>query len=180
MSYGRAMMSGMRQDGGVGRRTAGGEEVAGMTNDSRFTTGVLNLSDASRFLGVPRQTFHRWARGYERGGALLHVLETQRRREASVTFVAMAEAHVLNALREAGVRPQRIRPALRKLQKEFGCEYVLIAPELATDGVDVLWDFAQTKAGHGLIEGGTGQLVIREIVQDYLQYVAWGTDDFPT
>jgi uncharacterized protein (DUF433 family) len=66
------------------------------------------------------------------------------------------------------------------LQKEFGCEYVLIAPELATDGVDVLWDFAQTKAGHGLIEGGTGQLVIREIVQDYLQYVAWGNDDLPT
>jgi uncharacterized protein (DUF433 family) len=72
-----------------------------------------------------------------------------------------------------------IRPALTRLQKEFGREYVLVAPELATDGIDVLWDFAGTKESAGLIEGSTGQLVIREIVEDYLQYVARAADGYP-
>jgi uncharacterized protein (DUF433 family) len=159
------------------RDSGGGRQV---TDDLRFSMGVLNLLDASRFLGIPRQTFHRWARGYERGKPLLHLLNANGTRQAPVTFAALTEAHVLNALREAGVRPQRIRPALRRLQKEFGHEYVLIAPELATDGIDVLWDFARTKAGEGLIEGGTGQRVMREIVNDYMQYVTWGGDEYPT
>jgi uncharacterized protein (DUF433 family) len=56
---------------------------------------------------------------------------------------------------------------------------VLVAPELATDGIDVLWDFARTEAGAGLIEGRTGQHVIREIVADYLQYIARADDGYP-
>lgn len=97
-----------------------------------------------------------------------------------VTFIALAEAHVLDALREAGVRPQKIRPALDKLKEEFGREYVLAARELATDGVDVLWDFSQTEAGRELITGDTGQGVIREIVEDYMSYIAWDDSGYPS
>lgn len=148
-------------------------------DDVRFSMGVLNMTDAARYLGLPNQTFHRWARGYERGEPLLHVLDGEGARGATVTFAAIAEAHVLQALREAGVRPQRIRPALRRLQAEFGREYVLIAPELATDGIGVLWDFSRTEDGAGLIEAGTGQHVMREIVRDYLSYVRWDGDPYP-
>lgn len=146
--------------------------------DERFTEGLLNLAQAGRYLRVPRQTFHRWARGYERGKPLLHVLDYDRT-PLPVTFIALAEAHVLGALRDAGVRPQRIRPALTKLQKEFGRDYVLVAPELATDGIDVLWDFSKSNAGQGLIAADTDQHVIREIVQDHMSYIAWGNDGFP-
>jgi uncharacterized protein (DUF433 family) len=148
-------------------------------DDLRFSAGLLTMADSARFLGIPRQTFHRWARGYESGGPLLHVLAPKREREAPITFIAMAEAYVLWALREAGVRPRRIRPALGRLQAEFGRDYVLVAPELATDGIDVLWDFSRTEEGAGLIEGHTGQHVIREIVADYLRYVSWGGDGYP-
>ncbi|WP_213454137.1 DUF433 domain-containing protein [Rhizomonospora bruguierae] len=147
-------------------------------DDARFTEGLLNLAEAGRYLHVPRQTFHRWARGYRRGEPLLHVIgkgETS----LPVTFIALAEAHVLDALRDAGVRPQRIRPALQRLQEEFGRKYVLVAPELATDGIDVLWDFARSEAGHGLIAGDTGQHVIREIVADHLEYIAWDERGVP-
>lgn len=147
--------------------------------DDRFTVGILNLADTARYLRVPRQTLHRWARGYERGEPLLHV-RPRDEGAAPVTFIALIEAAVLEALREAGVRPQRIRPALTRLQAEFGTEYVLTARELATDGIDVLWDFSRTSDGEGLIEGRTGQGVMREIVKDYLNYISWDGGAVPT
>ncbi|MFC4012636.1 DUF433 domain-containing protein [Nonomuraea purpurea] len=149
-------------------------------DDIRTRNGLLNQSDAARFLSIPQQTFNHWARGYERGRPLLHVLpQPADHRMATVPFAAMAEAYVLDALRAAGVKPRKIRPALERLQREYG-QYVLVAPELATDGIDVLWDFSKTSPeGEGLIEGSTGQQVIREIVTDYLQYVVRAEDGYP-
>jgi len=39
----------------------------------RFNVGLLDMTDSARFLGIPRATFHRWARGYRasRNGVLL-------------------------------------------------------------------------------------------------------------
>ena len=148
-------------------------------DDVRTAMGLLNISDAARYLGIPAQTFRRWAVGYDRGGPLLHLLPAEER-HARVTFIALSEAWVLEALRKAGVRPQKIRPALRQLQKEFGREYVLVAPELATDGIDVLWDFSRSSAGEGLIEGRTGQRVMRAVVEDYLQYITRAEDGYPS
>ena len=153
--------------------------MVGAVDDARTRIGLLNQSDAARFLDIALQTFSRWARGYEKGRPLLHVLARAGTREATVPFVAMAEAYVLDALKRAGVKPHKLRPALAKLQQEFGHEYVLVAPELATDGIDVLWDFSRTEAGAGLIEASTGQHVIREIVTDYLEYIIRAEDGFP-
>jgi uncharacterized protein (DUF433 family)/transposase-like protein len=149
-------------------------------DDVRFARPVMSMADAARHLGIAQQTFHRWARGYPRGGPLLHVPEPESIRQASVPFIALAEAWVLQGLRQAGVRPQKIRPALEQLQQRFGREYVLASQELVTDGISVLWDFSKTEAGFGLIEGGSGQAVIREIVQDYLTYVGFTSDDYPS
>lgn len=150
----------------------------GPVDDIRFAQGLLNTSDAARYLGIPRTTFREWATAGANGPPLLHTLESSPR-SASVTFIALAEAYVLDALRDAGVRPQKIRPALDRLQKEFGRRYVLVAKELATDGIDVLWDFSRMPEGEGLIEGATGQRVMREIVEDYLQYLTWADDGYP-
>jgi uncharacterized protein (DUF433 family) len=155
-----------------------GKEVRSVT-DLRFTEGLLDMSDAARFLGIPRTRFQRWARGAANAAPLLDVAPVEKGR-AQVTFIAMTEAHVLEALRNAGVRPDRIRPALDRLAKEFGRRYVLASRNLATDGIDVLWDFSRTREGEGLMEGRTGQLVLREIVEDYLTYITWADDDYPS
>lgn len=145
----------------------------------RTTTGLLNQSDAARFLGIPRQTLKHWAHGYQDGQSLLHVLPYHEQRKATVPFAAMAEAHVLKALRQAGVIPHKIRPVLKELQEQFKTDYVLLAPEFATDGIDILWEFSRTRAGTGLIEARTGRHVIREIVTHYLQYVVRDEAGFP-
>ncbi|HET7015635.1 MAG TPA: DUF433 domain-containing protein [Streptosporangiaceae bacterium] len=147
-------------------------------DDKRFTMGVLDMSDAARYLDVARSTFHRWAQGYDRGGPLLHVIPAPARK-AQVPFIAVAEAYVLTALRQAGVKPTKIRPALDRLSAEFGREYVLVAPNLATDGIDVLWDYSRSEEGRDLMEGSTGQLVMREIVKQYLSYITWADDELP-
>lgn len=102
------------------------------------------------------------------------------RRVASVSFITLTEAYVLEALRTAGVQVRKIRPALSVLQREFGTEYALTAPNLATDGIDVLWDFSKTPGGRGLIEARTGQTVIRAIVEDYLTYISREDNGQPT
>ncbi len=148
-------------------------------SDPRFDVGLLDISDAARFLGIGRGRFHRWAHGYAHGAPLLDVVPAAPGR-AQVTFIAMAEAHVLEALSTAGVRPARVRPTLNRLAAEFGRDYVLASRNLATDGIDVLWDFSRTSEGEGLMEGHTGQMVMREIVEDYLTYVTWADDGYPS
>lgn len=81
-----------------------------MAEDVRFTRPLLTLADAGRHLGIPRQALHRWARGYEYGGRLLHVVEPDNGRRAVVPFVALAEAWVLFGLRNAGVRLSGFAP----------------------------------------------------------------------
>jgi uncharacterized protein (DUF433 family) len=141
--------------------------------------GLLDISDAARFLGIGRGKFQRWAHGYVHGAPLLDIVSAPPG-QAQVTFIAMAEAYVLEALTRAGVRAARIRPALNRLSAEFGRGYVLASRNLATDGIDVLWDFARTAEGEGLMDGRTGQMVMREIVEDYLTYVTWGDDGYPS
>ncbi|MEV4573916.1 DUF433 domain-containing protein [Nonomuraea jabiensis] len=149
-------------------------------DDIRTWNGLLNQSDAARFLSIPQQTFNHWAHGYERGRPLLHILpQPAEHRMATLPFVAMAEAYVLGALRAAGVKPRKIRPALERLQREIG-QYVLVAPELATHGTDVLWDFSKTSSeGEGLLDDSTGYRQIREIVTACLQSIVRAEDGYP-
>ncbi len=150
-----------------------------MSDDIRFSVGLLDFADASRVLEIPNQTFRRWALGDANAKPLLHTVNPGDRQHARASLITLSEAWVLAALRDAGVRVNRIRPALMRLSKEFGSAYVLTAPELATDGIDVLWDFSRTRAGEGLIVGATGQGVMREIVADYLTYVTRADDGYP-
>ncbi|WP_024801163.1 DUF433 domain-containing protein [Nocardia sp. BMG51109] len=147
-------------------------------NDVRFSLRILNVADSARYLGISATTLGRWTKPGDRGDSLIHVREAPLRK-ASVPFIGLTEAFVLNALRAAGVRLHKIRPALTELQRRFGTEYALVSPNLATDGVSVLWDFARTHEGSDLIDS-SGQHVFREIVSDYLQYVTWGEDQLPT
>ncbi len=81
-------------------------------SDPRFDVGLLDMADAARFLGIGRDRFRGWARGPAHGAPLLDMVPAER--GAQVTFIAMTEAHVLQALSTAGVRgphPACARPA---------------------------------------------------------------------
>ena len=54
----------------------------------------------------------------------------------------MGLAEVLAALRRSGVPMQRIRPALQAIEAEIGLEHALASRRLFTDGVELLFDYA--------------------------------------
>lgn len=160
----------------------------------RFEIPLYTLTEAARYLIVPRSTMETWARGYERrpavgavvkGEPLIAAADPVPRGSAVLPFVGVAEAYVLNAFRRAGVPMQRIRPAIDWLLGNVG-PHALASEDLYTDGAEVLWNFAQ-HCGEGspdervvkhLIVARSGQYVFKDIVEHYLQQIRFGDDKY--
>jgi uncharacterized protein (DUF433 family) len=155
---------------------------------------LYTLTEAAKYLVVPRATLATWADGYERrpaassvvkGEPIITALAQGRPGYARLPFIGVAEAYVLNAFRRAGVPMQRIRPSVDWLIKNVG-PYALASEDLFTDGAEVLWRFAQ-KSGEGssddlvvrgLIVPRSGQYVFKEIVEHYLKQITFGDDKY--
>jgi hypothetical protein len=89
-------------------------------------------------------------------------------------FVGLGEAYVLAAFRAAGVAMQRIRPAIERLEKEFGLHQVPASERLMTDGADVLYRYTQEdgpELGEHLVVVCNQQGVFQDVVQQYLQTI---------
>ena len=165
-----------------------------MPPDLRFDVPLYTLTEASRYLIVPRPTLSTWIEGYERRrpsappvkkGPIVTAFPARGLGHARLPFVGIAEAYVLNAFRRAGVPMQRIRPSIDWLLKNVG-PHALASKDLYTDGAEVLRHFAQ-QAGEGspddqvvkgLIVPRSGQYVFKEIVEHYLKQISFGPDDF--
>lgn len=156
--------------------------------DDRFTVPLYTMGEAASSLGVPAQTFSRWARGYHlprpSGRATDSppiVTAIGDGRGAVVPFVGLAEGLVLAAFREAGVPLQRIRPALNVLQRELGVEHALASKRLFTDGAEVLYDFGDTSRIdpevrdrlRDLVVLRNGQRVFAPVVNAYLKRITY-------
>jgi len=165
-----------------------------MPPDLRFDVPLYTLTEASRYLVVPRPTLTTWIEGYERRppsaapvkkGPIVTALPVRGQGQARLPFVGIAEAYVLNAFRRSGVPMQRIRPSIDWLLENVG-PHALASKDLYTDGAEVLWHFAQ-QAGEGspddqvvkgLIVPRSGQYVFKEIVEHYLKQISFGPDKF--
>jgi uncharacterized protein (DUF433 family) len=161
-----------------------------MADDTRFSVPLYTLTEAATSLGVPPQTFTRWARGYSlprpSGRPTVSppvVTAIGSGRGPVVPFVGLAEGLVLAAFRRAGVPFQRIRPALAALESDLGVEHALASRRLYTDGAEVLYDYAGRSKDDGvrdhvreLVVVRSGQRVFTEVVAQYLKRVTYDTD----
>ena len=159
-------------------------------DDPRLVVPLLTIAQAAVYLDVPASTLHTWARGYEwrrpSGGvataAPLVFAHQADGRNPTLPFIGLAEAHVLTAFRKAGVRVQRIRPALATLTREMGLGYALASRRLYTDGCEVLYDYARHQGDEvvrSLTVVRSGQNVFPEVVDEYLQLVTWDAAGWP-
>jgi uncharacterized protein (DUF433 family) len=159
---------------------------------NRFETPLYTVAEASRYLGVSDSTFRGWARGYTHrspgrpdvhGKPIVTTVDGLPRGTASIPFVGLAEGMVLAAIRKLGVPLQRIRPALDRLQDEFGLDHALASERLYTDGAEVLYDFGQKDSDNGaaamqLVVVRNGQHMFTEIVEQYLRRIEFAPDGY--
>lgn len=155
---------------------------------------LYTVADAARIVEVPPSTLASWAKGYIRrfpdradvvGDPVVSYVEPHHRGEPTVTFVGLAEAVVLAAVRRSGVPMQRIRPALLELQREIGLEHALASKRLYTDGAELLYDYAERRANapegqlaRELVVVRSRQRVFTEVVDAYLRRIEYGRDGY--
>jgi uncharacterized protein (DUF433 family) len=164
--------------------------LMGTRDDRRYSLPLYSVAEAARYLDVPASTFRAWVHGYERtaagrgrvvGDPIVTSLPPQG--GAAIPFVGFVEGFVLTALRRAGVPLQRIRPALNYLQRELGLAHALASRRLYTDGAEVLYDYAERRAGAAearaleLVVARSGQGVFTEAVQSYLRRIEFASDE---
>jgi uncharacterized protein (DUF433 family) len=157
--------------------------------DTRFVVPLYTVPEAARYLGVPPTTFATWVKGYRRkpkgrqvvGKPIVTALPGDGRRASTVPFIGLSEGLTLAAFRRAKVPLQRIRPALEVLKHEIGLEHALASKKLYTDGVEILYDYAEKTGDHNvreLVVVRDNQRVFTEVVEDYLQRVDFGSDGY--
>lgn len=159
----------------------------------RFAVPLYTVAEAANYLDVPSSTLRSWTHGYSkrlgnrtvRGAPVLTTIPQKHRLEPVIPFVGLAEGLVLSAIRKSGVPLQRIRPALERLDTEFGLKHALASKRLYTDGAEVLFDYAiGTHAGQDreipqdLAVVRNGQRVFKEIISSYLKRVQFDTDGY--
>ncbi|MGH3686277.1 MAG: hypothetical protein ACRDQY_02180 [Pseudonocardiaceae bacterium] len=158
----------------------------------RFATPLYSVAEAARYLDVPASTFATWTHGYRRrpagrrevvGGPVLTALPRSGIRAPVILFIGLAEGLVLVAMRCSGVPLQRIRPALERLEEEFGLTHALASQRLYTDGAEVLFDYAESAddptAAREFVVVRNDQRVFNEVVAAYLQRVEFGPEGCP-
>jgi uncharacterized protein (DUF433 family)/transposase-like protein len=140
--------------------------------DPRRRYGVFNVQEAAKYLGVRPSTMRNWAHGT--GEAKPVITADREDGHLTVPFIGFAEAFVLTALRQAGVPMQRIRPAVRDLEREIGLEHALASRNLATDGAEVLYRYAGDEPDHTVVRSKQRQF--RKAVEDRLRPVHYAAD----
>jgi uncharacterized protein (DUF433 family) len=153
----------------------------------RFVVPLYTLAETARYLDVPPSTLGTWAHGYQRqpagrpavkGAPVLTAFRKVGNRGPVIPFVGLAEGLVLTAMRRSGVPLQRIRPALDRVNEEFGLSHALASRRLYTDGAELLFDYAENgkdrdaaDAARELVVVRNGQRVFNDVVEAYLRKI---------
>jgi len=94
----------------------------------------------------------------------------------SVPFVGLVEAYVISLLRKTGLPIRDIRPALERLNSEFGIEHALASDRLRSDGAKVLCDFGINNPE--LVVLRNNHRVFNGILENFLQDLGRGSRGF--
>jgi uncharacterized protein (DUF433 family) len=142
----------------------------------KYRDPILTPLETARHLHIPSSTMHRWLHESAAGVPLIHAVEPEKRGWASLPFIAVVEAYVLQSLRDLGLSLGKIREAADAVRREFQEPYALATQKISTDGVDI---FVEMADGEGLHRARDGQQPIREVIQGYLRYITWAADSSP-
>src|SRR5262249_34524932 len=128
----------------TGYRERGGEGGQARARGSALHGSLFMIDEAAHHLGLPRSTLSDWTRRQAGPAPLVHGIEPETPRSASLPFVSLVEAHMLRGFRELGLSAQGLRESVTRLREKLGDEYALATRNVATDGVDLLVNMAES------------------------------------
>ncbi len=138
-------------------------------------TAALYLPrEAAAYLRLPESTLHGWLSPRHGEAVLVHSVSGAPHGAPRIPFVGLIEAYVLRSLRDLKLRTKTIEQAAAAVRREFGTEYGLATKKIATDGIDIFIEYAESG---DLARAHDGQRPIRETIQDYLRYIDWDECD---
>jgi uncharacterized protein (DUF433 family) len=134
---------------------------------------AYSLREAAALIGVPMSTLHKWTKG--------RTFPTKRGTQASapiietpaphfLSFTNIVEAHILAGFRRERVALEKIRRAVRFVDRHYRVKHALALEDFQTDGVDLFIE----RLDHGLVNASRdGQNAMRAIVETHLRRVEY-------
>ncbi|HLQ57406.1 MAG TPA: DUF433 domain-containing protein, partial [Streptosporangiaceae bacterium] len=118
-----------------------------------------------------------WTRRLAGPAPLVHRVQPETPRSASLPFVGLVEAHMLRGFRELGLSAQGLRESVCRLRERANDEYALATRRVASDGASLLFDMAQSHDEPQWTRAVDGQAAINEVIERYLKFVSWSKKD---
>ena len=135
---------------------------------------AYRFGDAASYLGIAITTLRAWLKGMSytnkdgTSGFFKPVFSLPEPDRPLLSYMNLVEAFVLSGLRRKHqIRLDKIRVAIKALQREFQSTHPLAEHEFETNGVDL---FVQ-QYGQLINVGKDGQLAMRTILENYLTRV---------
>ncbi len=120
------------------------------------------MAEAAQYLLLPPATLRDWVAGRD------HVIRPARIGGTLLSFWNLVEAYVLSSLRRRhGVPLQRVRKALRYVERELDLARPLIEQDFLTDGINLFVE----KYGKLINASKQGQTEMRELLEASLERV---------
>ncbi len=154
--------------------------------------GAYGVSEAARFARVNTQTARRWIRGYgpDKYAPVLEPDLPPVGNRYALSFLDLVDLLVVGRFREQGHSLQSIRRSYAWLSKKLGTRHPFAHNRLLTDGSDIflemfaeVWSEESLTGGsddhseeHQLIEVGSGQQAIPELLRPYLRQIDYAQD----
>ncbi|MCZ7583507.1 MAG: DUF433 domain-containing protein [Deltaproteobacteria bacterium] len=127
--------------------------------DDRRLEAIYSVAEAAHYLGLPASTARGWVGG---------VIRPERTEPMALSFLNIVELYVLGSIRRHYTIPlQRIRKALRYVEKKLGKPRPLIQQEFFTNGTELI-----VRELEGLVNvTREGQLEIHDLLTHTLRRI---------
>lgn len=147
-------------------------------NDLRVAVPLYTFAEAARIADLSPHTVANWA-SPSRGTPLVESFESKERGYPRLSFMSLTIVLVIAELKKAGVPMRLIKPALAKVEEEFGIKYAVAHKMLLTDGYEVLLEAPHDAISKDIFLPRTGQTVMREIQEAHLHVIEHAKDGYP-
>jgi uncharacterized protein (DUF433 family) len=149
-----------------------------VAKDSRFDVPLFTIDEGARHLGMAASTLRDWTRRIAGAAPLVHRLDPATPRAASLPFIGVVEAHMLRGFKELGLTPNELRTAVAQLRHDTKDEYALATKNVATDGLSLLVNMAESLAEPPQwVRARDRQGTIAGVIDQYLNFVTWRSSD---